>query len=473
MEVSTDAVQGTLERLRRDGFDEAEVYAKSGHSRRIAVGAEGATTGFHREAGWAVRASGARASFAAGGTGVPDPREPWPDPDGEPFRLPDPVDSPPWSAPDDLDSSLTGEAEGRRLLDGLARELAAELPGARLATAVLEDGASEHALVNGRGISVRWRSRLAALRAEAILPRSGRSGPAVANLYLAEREARRFSPKVLARRLADRLAVAAGSEAAPDAERDRAEVLLDPAVATRLLAGLLPLWVGPDAGVAAQALRDRGGRLASPAVTLIDDGRLRGGVLSAPCDGEGVATRAVTLVDGGHFRQPLLAWNQLRGAAGGPAGRALAALASGTAAGRTVASGCARRPSWRDLPQPGPTHLYLRPQPDVGVGALLAEMARGYYLLDADASGGGSGGCSGSFDLEADRFRLPVRGFAVEAGRAVAPLPSAVLGGGIGALLRGVQAVGRDLTFLPLGGMIGSPSLLVTGLELTFPARRS
>ena len=59
-----------------------------------------------------------------------------------------------------------------------------------------------------------------------------------------------------------------------------------------------------------------------------------------------------------------------------------------------------------------------------------------------------------------------MRGFAVDGGRAVAPVGGAVLTGGISALLRGVAAVGRDLAFFPLDGMIGAPSLLLTGLEL-------
>jgi hypothetical protein len=38
--------------------------------------------------------------------------------------------------------------------------------------------------------------------------------------------------------------------------------------------------------------------------------------------------------------------------------------------------------------------------------------------------------------------------------------------GGIGDLLQGIVGTGRDLTFLPLTGMIGAPTVLVTGLEL-------
>jgi hypothetical protein len=61
---------------------------------------------------------------------------------------------------------------------------------------------------------------------------------------------------------------------------------------------------------------------------------------------------------------------------------------------------------------------------------------------------------------------LPVCGFAVRSGRAGAPVAGAWLCGAIGAFLRGISGVGRDLTFHPLDGMIGAPTVLATGLEL-------
>jgi PmbA protein len=430
------ALAGALAALGRAGFEEAEAYVKSGRSRRLALGAGGPLAAFAHERGWAVRASDRRASFAAAGTGALPAGGPWPEPDGEPFRLPDPAPAEPWSPPDDLDAPLIGETEGLRLLESLGAALAAELPGARLTAAVLEDGAADHALASARGVEARWRSRVASLAVEAAAPAGRGRAPASARFGLAEREARRFHPPALARRLADRLAVAA---AGAEVDADRAELLLAPAVGAHLLAGLAPLLVGPEAAALAAELRDRRGRIGSPALTVIDDGRLPGGALAAPCDGEGVPTRALTLIEGGEYRQPLLAWHQARGPG-------------------AVAAGCSRRPSWRDLPAPGPTHLYLRPRRSVAAGSLLAGLARGYYLLDAAGAG--------SFDPAADRFELPVCGFAVTAGRAVAPVSRALLAGGVGALLRGVQAVARDLAFLPLDGMIGAPSLLVTGLEL-------
>ena len=448
--MSAKRLAETLAALQKAGLEETEVYAKRGRSRRLLAGGAGGgggtirvgpTAGYHREQGWAVRAGDRRGSFAAAGSGDPPPAGPWPAPDGHPIRLPDPAPAPAWNEPSDFDAPLIGEREGLALLDSLERSLVAELPGARLLTAVLEDGSSESEVANGRGVAASWRSRVAALRLEAAAPAAAAPGggsggaPASASLVAVEREARRFDVPALARRLADLLTVA---PAAAPAERDRGEILAAPAVGARLLAGLVPLLVGPGAAHRAAALRDRRGRVASAELTVVDDGRLPGGVLEAPCDGEGVATRQVVVIEEGAFRQPLLAWHQTRGG--------------------EAAAGCSRRPSWRDLPRPGPTHLYVRPRPAAAVSDLLGAVARGYYLLDAPGPG--------TFDFEADRFTLPVRGFAVAGGRAVGPVGGVALFGAISALLRGVAAVGRDLTFLPIDGMIGTPTLLLTGLEL-------
>ena len=420
-----------LRALLKRHLTDAEIYVKRGRSRRLERTPVTETSSTSQERAWAVRAGNRRASFFVAATGDPSPAGPWPEPvAGHALELPEPEPAPAWTLPSDFDTPLTGEREGLKLLESLGRELEAELPKARLLRAVLEDGSSEAELANSRGLRALTRSRLSTLYLEA----AGPGSPAVtASLYVAAREPRRFHPTALARRLADRLAVSAAG--APPA-RDSGDVLLAPGVAVRMVAGLLPLLVGPGPGSRVIGAR---GRFGSDRVTLIDNGRLAGGVFEAPVDGEGVPTREVVLVEEGVFRQPLLAWWQ-----------------EGAAHGET--SGCVRRSGWRDLPMPGPTHLYLKPEPKTPVAALLGAIPQGYYLIDATGPG--------RFDLATDRFALPVCGFAVEAGRASAPVARAWLCGGIGAFLKGIVGVGRDLTFHPLDGMIGSPTLLVTGLEL-------
>ncbi|HEX5759565.1 MAG TPA: metallopeptidase TldD-related protein, partial [Thermoanaerobaculia bacterium] len=144
------------------------------------------------------------------------------------------------------------------------------------------------------------------------------------------------------------------------------------------------------------------------------------------------------LVEGGLFRTPLLAWRQARGG--------------------EVRAGCSRRPSWRDLPLAGPTHLYFQPDPKHSVAALLGGIDRGAYLIDTTGAP--------QIDWSAARFTLSVCGFAVSGGRAAAPLAGARISGNIAALLQGIRAAARDLTFFPGDGMLGAPTLLVSGLEL-------
>ncbi len=444
-----------IETLEKRGLPAVEVYAKRGRSRVVERGVLGTLVSLHREEGWAVRAGNDRRSFFAAATGRPDPAGPggrWPEADGESLLLADPGavrrSAAPWSEPADLDASLIGEREGIALLETLAEALAAELPPARLIAASLADGASEAGIASSRGIEAGMRSRAAYLRLEAAIPGEG----VLAAVELAGREARSFEPRAIARRLVDRLTLAARGRSP---ERDRGDMLLAPPVVGRLLAGLLPVFVGARGAELAARIEDRHGRFAARGLTVVDDPRLSGGVLTAPIDGEGLPTAEVVLVEAGAYRQPLVPWYEA-GAGAHSGGR------KGGAGPRAAA--CSRRSGWRDLPAPGPSHLYVRPTEAVPVGDLLADLARGYYLLEADGPG--------RFDFEQGRFSLPVVGFAVERGEAAAPLAGARLQGAIGALLRGIDGVARDLTFRPLaGGMIGGPTIRVSGLEVVRAGR--
>lgn len=411
----------------------AEVYLKRGRARRYRVGAQGGEVTLAEERGWAIRAGGGGASFFAAGSGSPPVAGPWPDSDGRPLRLPAPSTPAVWRPPADLEAPLAGERDSMALLEGVERALRERLPGARLLHGELEDGSSHSELANNLGVRAEVRRRVARLRLEAAAP-----GPEAvsAELELAAREPRRFAPAGIAERLAESLSArAVGRPVA----RDRGDLLLDPVVGATLLAGLAPLLVGRGAVTRAREARDRRGRIGSAVLTVIDDGRLPDGLLTAPVDGEGTPTREVILVEQGVFRQPLLAWWQGSGL-------------------RARTSGCVGRPGWRDLPRPSATHLYLRPDRRVDRAALAASIGRGYRLVDALAPA--------RLDFEADRLALPVCGFALRGGRSGEPFAGSWLCGGISAFLQGIRAVADDLAFLPLGGLIGSPSLLVGGMEL-------
>ncbi len=428
-----DGALEVLGTLVAEGWSEVEVFAKRGRSRTWLQSGRRQLTSVREEAGWSVRAGDDRRSFFYAQSGAPRADIVWPDADGLGLRLPNAQPIPSWSAPADLDAPLIGENEARALVRGIGRALDTESPGARLQRVELEDGSSESSVTSSREVRASTRHRVASMRLEAVGP--GADATPVVVVAVA-REARRFHPVALAHRLADRLAVA---EKGRTPARDRGEMLLAPPVMTRLLGALGPLWLGPDVKDNTAGLDVRGSRLGSTALTLVDNGRLPGGLLEAPADGEGMPTREVRLIEEGLFGSPLLAWWQTRRQP-------------------RKAAGCAVRASWRDLPAPGPTHLYLQPEPAVTVADLLGEITRGYYLLDLEGDP--------RIDLATDRFAAPVCGFAVDGGRATGSVTRTWLVGTISGLLTGLVAKARDLTFLPLHGMIGAPTALVRGLEL-------
>lgn len=429
-----DLAAEIFDELARSGFDTGELFVKSGRSRRFEVGPHGRVSVASREDGWAVRAGDRRSSLFLAGSGLPRADIQWPEPVGKPIHLPAARPVPSWLAPTDLDAPVAAENEAIGLLESIERALIEELPRSRLILGALDEGTSETAIINTLGVDTRYRSRAASLHLEAVGPWSDGSS---VSLLSAVREVRHLQPAAVARRLGNRLLLEHEGTAPV---RERGEIVMAPPVAIRMLVGLRPLLVGAAGLRLARAYRDRRGRIGSEALSIVDNGRYRGGVLEAPVDGEGSPTGEVVLVAEGRFCEALLDRVDVRGSA-------------------RPSLGCVRRDSWRDLPRVAPSHLYIEPRPEVAAGSLVEGVTRGYYLAEATGRG--------QFDFEKDLFRLPVCGFELRQGKAETPLARARLEGGIGAFLQGIRAVARDLAFEPIGGMLGAPSLLVTGLGLS------
>ncbi len=431
MSVSPGA-EALLAELARRGFAAAEIYEKSGRSRRFVREAPVAapprmTQAMATEAGWALRGGDRRRSLFFAATGIADPGVQLPEPSPHPLRLPEaPAVAETWSVPPGFDAPLATESVAATLLAAIERELRRELPASRLVTAWLEDGAAESALLATSGLAAAWSSRAASLRLE-VEDRGRRC-----RFEGAEREARQFEPRTLALRLVDRLCARAGASAGVVAEVDAGLPLLVGApLAARLLQAIAPLFLGPAAVERIAAL----GALSSE-LTLADDGRLASGVLAAPVDGEGLPAGRTVLVKEGRFVRPLLAWWE---------------------AGRLAVPGCARRASWRDLPRRAPTHFYVAPS-TIAVVDLVSAGGAGAYLLDAEGPV--------RLDPASLAFEVAVSGLRLVDGRAVAPLGAVRLCGDVRSLLAGIRARGRDLHFVPGDGMFGAPSLLVGGLRL-------
>ncbi len=420
------AAGALLETLRRGGWGEVEVFEKQGRSRRFERGPEGESATFAEESGWAVRAGDLRRSLFVAGSGAPPAAPRLPEPTAHPLRLPDPRPIPAWPPPPGLDAPLIAESEAWGLFAAVEREVRRELPAARLVAARLEDGASEAALRSSRGVAADLRSRATQLRLEV------EAEAETMTLEIAAREPRALAPHALARRIVDRWLARR-----PGGPPPGADLVLAAPLAARLIQALAPLFSGPEAGARLAASAGAARQLAGESWTLIDDGRLAAGALAAPADGEGLPTGPRVLLEAGRFVAPLVAWWECDG---------------------EPPPGCARRASYRDLPRRAPTQLYLAPAPQVAPAELVASIAAGAYLIEAE---GGVAWEPGG------RFRLPVSGFAIQRGRASGPLGRAVLGGDLRGLFGGLCAVARDLAFVAGDGLYGAPSVAVRGLTLT------
>lgn len=415
------------ERLRRSVGGEAELFEKRGRSRRYERGTAGESVEIAEEQGWAVRAGDLARSCFVCGSGEAPAAVSWAHPTAHPLALPPPRPSAPFAQPHGLDEPLAAESEAFALLDGIAREIAREHPGARLVSARLEEGSSESTLASTLGVEAAVRLRAATLRLEV------EAAGDVCVLERIERSLRETKPLAIARRVADRLHARSGRRPPPAA----GEMVIAPPLAARLVESLAPLLVGPGARHRLAPLLGPVARLAAEPWTLIDDGRHPEGVLAAPFDGEGLPTGPTRLIEGGRFVAPLLArWEAPEGAP----------------------PGCARRASWRDVPRRAPTQLYLVPDPAVRPVDLVSSVASGAFLIEAEGSV--------RWNLASLRFRVPVSGFALDGGRAAGALGVVELVGDARSLFDGLAAVARDLAFVGGDGLFGAPTMLVSGLAL-------
>jgi PmbA protein len=181
-------------------------------------------------------------------------------------------------------------------------------------------------------------------------------------------------------------------------------------------------------------LADRlGERVASARVTVLDDGRLPGGLGSAPFDGEGQPTRRTVVLEQGRLASWLL---------DGYGARRLGLATTGNAARSPGAA-----------PAAAPTNLWIEP----GRGSeadLVADTPRG--LLVTGLFGHGFNPVTGDFSRGA-------HGFWIEAGRLSHPVEEVTVAGNLGEMLEQVDAVGGELLWL---GRIAAPPLRVARMTV-------
>lgn len=212
-------------------------------------------------------------------------------------------------------------------------------------------------------------------------------------------------------------------------------VVMDPFVA----AGLIGVIGSGLTGEAVQKKRslfaDREGRpVAASAFTLVDDGTHPQGLASAPFDGEGVPTQETVLIKDGILQGFL--YDAYTGRKGG-----------------RPSTGNGSRGSYRSMPRVGPTNLRVVG----GAGSLkdiIASVDRGFYVMDITGIHSGANPVSGDFSVGA-------AGRLIKDGRLSDPVREVTVAGNLLSILKSVKIVGGDNRWVPFGGSIHAPTLLI------------
>jgi PmbA protein len=212
-------------------------------------------------------------------------------------------------------------------------------------------------------------------------------------------------------------------------------VVLDPTVAASFIAligrGLAASAVQRGRSPFAERL---GEEVANQVLALHDDGLDPEGFASAPFDAEGVPRRRTALIAAGTLHTYLYdTYTASRGDA--------------------ASTGNASRSGYRSQPAASASNLIVAPG-ELSFAELLGEAGDGVLVTDVAGLHSGVNPVSGVFSVGAS-------GRAIRDGEPAEPLREFTIASDLVSMLRAVRAVGADSRWVPFGGSVRTPSLLV------------
>jgi PmbA protein len=219
-------------------------------------------------------------------------------------------------------------------------------------------------------------------------------------------------------------------------------IVLDATVAASF-AGVIGGVLGADAVQRGRSpLANRlGEQVASEVLVLSDDGLDPEGLGTSPFDGEGVPRRRTPLIeDGGHLRNYLHdTYTALRG--------------------DTESTGNAGRGGYRSQPGVAPSNLVIG-EGGHSFDELVAEAEGGVYVTDVAGLHSGVNPVSGMFSVGA-------AGREISGGELAGPVREFTIASDLIGMLRRVTATGSEARWVPFGGSVRTPAILVSEMTVS------
>ena len=221
----------------------------------------------------------------------------------------------------------------------------------------------------------------------------------------------------------------------------RCPVVLDAFVAASFI-GFIGAMTSADAVQRGRSLfADREGEeVADPALRIADVGTEPDGPSSAPFDGEGTPTRSTPLIEDGRLLGFLYDSRTAR------------------KAGRS-STGNASRGSYRTPPSVGTTNLIVEAG-ELDLAELAARAGDGLYVTDVAGLHSGVNPVSGTFSVGAS-------GRLIENGEFGAPVREITIASDLVSMLKAVRFVGSEARWVPFGGSVKTPPLMVAEMAVS------
>jgi PmbA protein len=290
---------------------------------------------------------------------------------------------------------------------------------------------AETLIMNSNGAEVSYKSTACSSSIEVVAEDKGESQ--AGSEFDVNRFYRRLLIEEVGRKAAQRALDLLGAK---HIESVRAPVLLEASVGQEFLS----LLAGGFSAESVQKKRSLFiGKLdklvASPVMSVVDDGLLEGGLGTAPSDDETVPMRRKMVIDKG--RLAMFLYNTYA-----------------ANKDKTVSTGNGMRGGFKGVPGVGVTNLYIEPG-TTPLDGLIASVDKGLYVTEVM-------GMHTANSISGD-FSDGATGFWIEKGRKAYPVREITIAGNILDFMKQVEAVGSDLRF---SGRVGSPSLLVTDISI-------
>ena len=219
------------------------------------------------------------------------------------------------------------------------------------------------------------------------------------------------------------------------------DIVLDPFIAAQFLGIIASILNADIVQKGKSLLKDRiGDKIFKGDFDIIDDGTLSYGLASKPFDGEGVPKGKTVIFENGILKTYLYNTYTAR-------------------KDKKFSTGNAVRASYKSTPEVGVSNFYLKPS-KTSLEKIIKSVDKGFYIIDIIGLHSGINPISGQISVGA-------KGLWIDKGSFSKPVKEVTIATDLLSFCKSIDKIGDDLRFMPSGGYIGSPSMLVKDIAIS------